>query len=136
MNLRNCKECGKVFVYIKKDICPACLDKEDDMFDKVRDFLKDNPGAHITEVSEKTEVPEEKVIKFLREGRIVSGNAELTGLFCETCGAPISSGYTCAACREKLRKGIQSITEAARIVDNSKDDEDKKGMFTIDRLKK
>lgn len=139
MNLRNCVQCGKVFVYISRNICPECMDKEELMFEKVRDYLKENPGARIMEVNEKTEVPEDKIIKFLRDGRIVSESLG-SGLLCESCGAPISTGRTCAKCREELRKGIQTITNSAKSINDVSEKnsifDDSKKMFIADRRKK
>lgn len=137
MNLRNCSQCGKLFVYVNRNICPDCLGKEEEMFEEVRKYLRDNPGSRIKEVSEATEVPEDKIIRFLREGRIISDNLD-AGLFCETCGKPISSGYTCKECKEKLRKGLQSIAGAAKkvIEEDEPNVKDSKGMFLAERYKK
>lgn len=136
MNLRNCAQCGKLFVFINRNICPDCLAKEEEMFEVVRTYLRDNPDSKIKEVSEATEVPEDKIIRFLREGRIISGNIN-AGLVCETCSKPISSGYTCEECKDKLRKGIQSITGVAKKKINTDEPvKDSKGMFIAERYKK
>ena len=136
MNLRNCSECGKVFVFVNRNICPDCQDKEEEMFGQARDYIKEHPGATIMEVSEKTGVSEEKIFRFLRDGRIVSSNVNL-GLVCESCGAPISSGRACDKCKKEIEKDFRTVAKSInyKTVDKKSYD-DKKGMYIADRYKK
>lgn len=112
--MKNCPECGKVFTYIRTNLCPACQQKDEDEFRKVRIFLAKNPGANITDISEGTEVEEEKIIRYIREGRILnaSGQKNKINVECELCGKLIPSGRYCTPCIEKLTTGLKkSITE-------------------------
>ena len=36
MDVRNCKNCGKLFQFVGKPICPACNKKLEDKFFEVR----------------------------------------------------------------------------------------------------
>ena len=56
MKLRNCPQCGKLFVYSHRNLCPECLKKDEQDFDTVRDFLYDNPQASLEEISEETRI--------------------------------------------------------------------------------
>lgn len=108
MNLVNCPRCDKLFVSAGNPICPACVEKEEAMFEKVRTFIKKNPGSSMQEVSERTEVPLEKILVYLREGRI-SGTALNFGasLQCLSCGKPIVAGRLCESCTKELGREMQ-----------------------------
>lgn len=128
MDLRNCPECGKVFVFVSRDLCPDCFRKEEEMFKKIQKYLRRKPQATVAEISEATAVPEEKILFFLREGRLVSKNPLLV---CERCGKPIFSGRYCEKCCSELTGTVEPEYKPSQ-----KEPEfiDAKGrMHTIDR---
>jgi hypothetical protein len=43
MPLLTCKLCGKLFTSAGGRTCPACLDRLDELYPKLREFLRDNP---------------------------------------------------------------------------------------------
>lgn len=104
MDIRNCIRCGKIYKYDGFKICPSCrrLDEED--FQKVKDYLYEYPGANISEVHEGTGVDVDKIIEFLREGRLeIAGGGNLI-LECESCGVSINTGRFCNKCAAELQK--------------------------------
>lgn len=103
--IRNCPRCGKIFNYYGRAICNKCIDIEENEFKLVKEYIYDNPGATISEVSQETEVSVEKIMRFLREERleIKSDNCNLL-LECEKCGRPISSGRFCENCKGQINK--------------------------------
>jgi len=104
MDFKYCKRCGKIFRFYKSYYCPECLDEIDREFEKVRNYIYNNPRANITIISENTGVDEKVILEFLREGRLVlSSNA---GLKCEKCGAPIETGRLCDDCKWQLKEKI------------------------------
>lgn len=109
MKLRNCPECGKVFTFIRTNLCPECQKKDEENFRIVRKFLLENPGALITEVSEKTGIGEEKILRYLKEGRFSVGTKIQVKLQCELCGAAINAGRYCLPCQEKLTAGLKKV---------------------------
>ncbi len=124
MELRNCPECGKVFTYIRTNLCPACQQKDEEDFKLVRKFIAQNPGCDILAVSEGTGVSEAKIIRYMREGRITAGTNNVNlRINCEVCGALISGGRFCKECSEKLVAGLKKSIQ----------EENKK---TIEELKK
>jgi flagellar operon protein (TIGR03826 family) len=113
MDLRNCPECGKIFTFIKTNLCPQCKEKLEEQFEVVKQYLHDNPKANIQQISEETGVPEKNITEYLREGRIIAGSANKNlGLTCELCGSTITSGRFCKVCAQKLTAGFkQSASE-------------------------
>ncbi|HHW39806.1 MAG TPA: MerR family transcriptional regulator [Syntrophomonadaceae bacterium] len=106
MELRNCPECGRLFTYVARNLCPACLEREEEFFKKVESFLKEHGGATVSEISEATGVPEDKIISFLRAGRLISSSSNLV-LECERCGKPIRIGRFCDECRSVLESSLK-----------------------------
>lgn len=101
--LRNCIRCGKVFAYTYNPVCNKCLEQEEEEFKRVKEYIYENPGSTVFEVSEATGVSVEKIMKFLREERLElsSENANLL-LECESCGRPIKSGRYCEECKNQI----------------------------------
>jgi flagellar operon protein (TIGR03826 family) len=108
MDLRNCPQCGKVFRYTARNLCPDCLTEEEKYFERVRDFLDENPGAKLDKVEEATGVSAEKILKWLREGRLISKGGVIPGLVCERCGAPVVSGRLCGKCSRQIEDQIKT----------------------------
>jgi len=121
MDLRNCPKCGKLFVYRQRNLCPQCLKKDEEDFDRVREFINNNPKATIEEVSEGTEVTVKKILEYLKEGRLIlqSNNINIT-LNCELCGEPILTGRMCAKCSNKFKRNITSTKKSLFFDDNMK----------------
>lgn len=103
MDIRQCKECGKLFQYTGKSLCIDCLDEFDKMYIKVRDHIYKNPDDTIKQVSEKTEIPEKYILTFLKEERLSLTSAS-GALLCEVCKKPITAGRICESCRGELKK--------------------------------
>jgi flagellar operon protein (TIGR03826 family) len=111
--LANCPSCGQLFVKDVRNICPSCYKSEEDSFEKVYDFIRDqkNRRATLPEVSKATGVKERTIIRFIKEGRIRVADFPNLTYPCESCGMPIREGKLCDACRTKLRKGFQRYAQ-------------------------
>lgn len=103
MELKNCKQCGKLFLYNgSQSVCPECFAKDEQEFETVKNYLWDHPKASLQDVSEATGVKEERVLKYLREGRISLADGSGIKLECEICGAEIAYGRICGKCAKTL----------------------------------
>ncbi len=110
MNIRNCKECGKLFQYdgISK-LCYNCRRKDDEDFKRVKEFLYENPKETITVVSEETEVSQDKILRYLREGKLeISADSSGIILDCESCGQAIRTGRYCEKCVRDIERGLKA----------------------------
>ncbi|MGL6173160.1 MAG: flagellar protein, partial [Cellulosilyticaceae bacterium] len=108
----SCKRCKNLFQYVSgKSICPHCLKREEEMFMKVKDFLKTYPGAQIQEVYEETGVSIQMIESFIREGRLEVSASSPIGLPCERCGAVIRTGRYCKECSMYLVAGLNQMSE-------------------------
>ena len=107
-DIRNCRKCGRIFQYdgFNRN-CERCRKNEEEEFRKVREYIYDHPKATISEVSEETDVEEELILKYLRQGRLEITNLEGSlVLDCEKCGKGIKTGRFCDQCTEEMKKEL------------------------------
>ena len=116
--LKNCKACGKAFVVIHgEDYCQACLPEAMEKERKLREYLRDNPGAPALDVirevkSSKTMGNSHEVEDFMfDEGMIEGSHVVKRQNVCASCGKPIADGVTyCADCFQSWMHTIKSRT--------------------------
>lgn len=104
MDLRNCPSCGKLFVYTVRNLCPNCIKEDEHDFNKVRDYLYDNPEATIEDVTAETGVDSKKVLEYLKEGRLMLKSNNPNLLTCESCNEPILTGKFCDKCAADMKR--------------------------------
>ncbi len=113
--IKYCRDCHKMFQYVTGPVlCPICKQREEEEFDKVRNFLRDFPGANMREVSENTEVHPNKISRWLREGRLEVSEDSPVALNCEKCGVRIRSGRFCMECSKGLAKEMMDVGQKLR----------------------
>ncbi len=100
-----CSECGKLFAGGGR-ICPECIRTEEEEFERVKRYLDERPGAEVKEVARDTGVPERKILRYLREGRLVSVPQGMA-LFCERCGRKVEHGRYCFPCAQELSRMLK-----------------------------
>ena len=99
----------RMFLYIEDTKMYLFGEKEEDDFAKVKEFLWDKVSSSVDAVHEKTGVSKERIIQFIRQGRILAAGLEVEILLaCERCGQSIAEGQYCKECRDQL---IKSLTE-------------------------
>lgn len=113
MQVKQCRNCGKLFNSLGRSVCLECEEELDRQFRRVRDYLYDHPNADIAQIVKQTEIPERTILQFLREERLsLQGGSADGALVCEQCGKPIPSGKICVACRERLSSLLESKLES------------------------
>lgn len=108
--LANCRRCGKLFSKMYHDLCPACVEQEEQDFEKVYQFLRENGPSHIDIIHEGTGVDKKLIMKFLSEGRFEGASISYR---CESCGAAITGGKLCDKCAKDLNSQITKMHDAA-----------------------
>ena len=112
MEVRTCRRCKKIFQYITgPQICPRCKQKEEEMFQVVKEYLRQNPGATMNIVSQETEVSVAIIEGFLRQGRLEVTSDSPIALSCESCGVRILTGRLCQKCNASLVGGLSSAAK-------------------------
>lgn len=115
MNVRNCRNCGRIFNYMMGPIiCPACRDEMEKKFHEVKEYIREHKGAGIQQVSEECDVSTSQIHQWLREERLELAENSVITLQCETCGAPISSGRYCEKCKREVASGFREVLNGAK----------------------
>lgn len=120
MNIANCPRCGKVFAKGFNDVCPACMRDIDKEYELCSNFLRENKGASITELSDETGVSIKQITKFVREGRISMMDAPNLSYPCESCGVLISTNHLCDSCRKRLTNASKNLFYESNISEQEK----------------
>lgn len=138
MELKNCEKCGRTFgASINESICTKCATEHiEDDFKKVRNYLYDNPGAGVKEVSEQTGVAERIIIKLLKDDRIEISDENNALLTCEKCGLGIKSGRICDECKNSLAKELMGAAKALKPEEKASEKSEKKGKGSEFHIKK
>lgn len=115
MDVRNCRRCKKLFNYIGgQPICPSCASELEDIFNVVREYLRDNPKATLTEISTDNDVSVQQLKQWVREERLAFTDDSPVAIECEECGAMIKTGRYCKHCKDKMADGMNKIIHKER----------------------
>ena len=107
MNVRNCRECGRLFNYIAgPPICPACKEELEKKFQQAKEYVRSTAHATVSMVAEECDVPEQQVKQWVREERLIFSDASIAGVTCEVCGAPILTGRFCDKCKNQMMNDL------------------------------
>lgn len=113
MNVKNCRKCGKMFNYaFGPIICPDCINSQEEIFQKAKKYVQDNPGCDIQELSENVEVDANQIRQWIREERLQFADDSPIRIACEGCGSMIRSGRYCDACRVNMTSGFNNVLGA------------------------
>ena len=82
MDVRNCRQCGKLYNYIGgsyRNLCPSCIKQLEDKFMEIKEYIRDNKVASISEISDKFEVSTKQIEQWVREERLPHPSGALAG---------------------------------------------------------
>ncbi|KHE68131.1 TIGR03826 family flagellar region protein [Halobacillus sp. BBL2006] len=105
----NCSRCNAIFMKGTAKVCPNCRKIEEDQFHTVYTFMrkKQNRTATVTEIVEKTGVPEKQIRGFVKQKRLHPAQFPNLSYSCEKCGTEIRDGRICESCRKELEAGLE-----------------------------
>lgn len=109
MKLANCKQCGKLYKKILRDICDVCAAIERHELILIFRYIRENPDKEISleQINFETDVPLNHLEEFYFTGQLANAGTRITAS-CKLCGAQINSltrkGYFCSKCSDKLQE--------------------------------
>lgn len=118
--LISCRVCGVIMVKLARDTCSKCFQKEEELFQKVKGFLRSNPGASVQEVAQAMNCSEEHVKYFIRSGRLERVGVKVAHP-CQICQKTILDGMICPECKRNLKDQVSTLRNATGI----KEDDDR-----------
>ncbi|MGN0161846.1 MAG: FeoC-like transcriptional regulator [Lachnospiraceae bacterium] len=116
MEVRNCRNCGKLFNYIGgsyRSLCPACIDKLEEKFQEVKAYVEDNRGVTMNDLTQRFEVDARQIEKWVREERLCFAEDSPIGIGCEKCGKMIKTGKYCPACAQEMENLMTNLYKAS-----------------------
>lgn len=134
MNVANCARCGKIYVKVASSLCPDCVRQDEQMYELVYRYLRDHPRSTVAQVAAATEVPEDRILLFLREGRLQASEWVALTYPCERCGEPISNGVYCSSCAHEMQESLRGL--AAQLQTAKAADGRRQGYHTEERWKR
>jgi flagellar operon protein (TIGR03826 family) len=112
MNVKNCPECGKLFMVNPSGMCPECYEKEEIYEHKIGEFLREHGKASVEEIHQATGVKEKIILRMLKSGRLLTEGLNLISYPCDTCGAPIYEGRLCSRCGSNFTKQVREVSRS------------------------
>ncbi len=108
LKLITCRVCGTIMARLSRDICNKCYQEEEDAFLKIKEFLRQNPGAAIWEVAQAVGLTEDQVNTFVNSGRLERVGVHVPHT-CQTCHRIITTGLICPECSTSINQQVQEL---------------------------
>ncbi len=89
-------------------ICDPCRKAIEDDFQKVKQYIEDNPRASLKQISEECEVTTRQIQQWIREERLMFSKDSPIQLVCEKCGELITTGRFCAKCKNSMANNLNN----------------------------
>lgn len=134
MEVKNCRDCGKLFNYISgMRLCPECKQKLEDKFLEVKEYIREHPKASMAEISTTMDVSNQQIYQWIREERLIFSEDSMVTIQCETCGASIRTGRYCERCKNNVANGFGSLYKKEEPVHAKREKEGNKMRF-LDKM--
>lgn len=112
MEVRNCRQCGRLYNYIGgsyRNLCPNCIKELEDKFVKVKEYIRDHVSANMSQISEDCDVSTKQLEQWIREERLCFADDSPIGLECECCGTTIKTGRFCENCKGTMANQMNNL---------------------------
>lgn len=113
----NCPRCGRLAAFLLRGQCPACVEEEHAQLRQLRAYLNEHGPLPAEELAQETGIPLDRILRWLREGRLMVAEAEMR---CRRCGRRVALGVLCPGCRaeflvalRELRSALERLRESA-----------------------
>ncbi len=106
--LISCRICGAIIVKLSRDVCPKCFQKEEELFQKVKSYLRTSPGSTIEQVASDLKCTEKQVEDFIKSGRLERVGVQINHP-CQICQKEILEGIICPLCKKDLKEQVSSL---------------------------
>lgn len=122
-NLVACRVCGTIMVKLARNICTKCSQIEEELFQKVKSYLRTNPDSSLLEVAKAVGCSEEQVDFFVQSGRLERIGAKVAHP-CKICQKIVLEGIICPECKRGLK---EQVTILVKDKTDSPDNDSQKG---------
>lgn len=130
-----CRVCGGIMPDFGRDICPKCYKAEEELFRKVKQYLRRNSRAEPAEIAEACECTVKEIIAFMESGRLAQAGASFERP-CQMCGRKITDGKVCFSCKNAVMGQITNLEGAAKPTPPPPADEPSGAASLVEKTKK
>ena len=109
MRVKNCPECGKMFAENAFGMCEKCKSNEESGFAKIKEYVDEHPNCTVNDLCDATGVKLQKIMAYIKEGRLLATPGMANDVTCRACGGPRLKGNFCEPCSIKLNKEIMNL---------------------------
>lgn len=112
--LKTCKRCKTpIHENSLREYCSRCYGIVEEVFDKIREYLREYPGATAYEMEQRLGIPIHVINNFIKDGRLVEIPNEHLNIQCLRCSCLLLSAYHkyCPICEAEMKNGIQKAKE-------------------------
>lgn len=121
-NVKTCPKCDSLYMqqHANVDLCRDCYLEEEEHFRSVKTFINrsKNKTATLRDVVEETNVDSNKIVRWIKEGRLIVRHMENLTYDCESCQAPTKEGRLCSKCRTNFLDVLKSPEEKRKEQNN------------------
>lgn len=116
LTVAHCTICGKIFQMNMRGLCANCSAEEDTDIKALEKLLMRNRQMNATEVAEAADIPRQKVLTYIRKGKIRLFDYPNLADECDVCAAPIRRGTMCTKCSTRIQDEIAHELEQERLM--------------------
>ena len=114
-------------------ICDQCKKAIEEDFQKVKQYIQDNPTASLRQIADDNEVSSKQIQQWIREERLMFSEHSPIQLQCENCGASILTGRFCAKCKTSMANNLAtSFSKPKQVMQEQIKKDNKAGMRFLD----
>ncbi len=115
----NCKSCGRIFnTNYENRVCPQCENNLKDDFYKVKQFIRDNKGLNVYNVSDSCSVTVNQIKDWVSEDKLAyAEEKDMSIVNCKNCGKIFNYTFgdkICTACKKRLDDEFQIVKKYIR----------------------
>lgn len=106
--LITCRVCSAIMTSLGRDTCPQCFRAEEELFQKMKKYLRENGNATIAQIADAIECTTEQVIYFINSGRLEKLGTTISRP-CQMCQKPIEHGRICQECNRSIKDQVGNL---------------------------
>ncbi len=115
----SCKSCGRIFnSNFDNRICPQCQSNAKNEFYKVKQFIRDNRGVNLSDVSDNCGVTVNQIKGWVSDDKLAySEEKDMSIVNCKECGKIFNYTFgdkICASCKKRMDDDFQKVKRYIR----------------------
>lgn len=121
IKIRKCRRCKTpIHENALREYCDTCYKIVEKIFNKIRTYLEEYPGATAYEMNQRLGIPIHVINNFVRDGRLIEIPNEHLNIECLRCGNLLLSAYHkyCPVCEVEMKRDLKSAKEELSNIQN------------------